>query len=155
MLKTIWSTVWGLVLEQLKQGLAPEQAAWACALGGYLALIPILGVVTVLCIAVAWGLRLNQVVIHAAASLAHPLQFLLLIPFCALGARVFDGPYLDLNLRELLVRIRHSPLDVIQHYGKVGLHGVVVWAAFGPLIVPPLYFVFRGIFRRFLARNRA
>jgi len=152
-LKALWERIWGLILEQLKQGLRPEQAAWACSLGVYLAVIPILGVVTVLCVSVAWSLRLNQVVIHAAASLAHPLQFLLLLPFCALGARVFGGPELDLDLPQLVGRVSTNPLEVARHYGKVGLHGVAVWAVLGPLIVPPLYFLFRGIFRRFNARN--
>jgi uncharacterized protein (DUF2062 family) len=149
MLKRGWEKLWGLVLEQLKQGLAPEPAAWACALGAYIAVLPLLGLTTLACFAVAWALRLNQVLIHTVASLAYPLQFALLLPFYALGARAFGGPELSLSLGELVEKARNAPLQLIQEYWWVGMHGLAVWAGLGLFVVPLLYLGFRALIVRF------
>jgi len=58
------------------------------ALGFVLGTLPIYGVPTLLCIAVARALRLNAVALLAVNQLATPVQLALLIPFARVGWHV-------------------------------------------------------------------
>jgi len=77
----------------LRQGISPGRLALALALGFAIGCIPVVGVPTVLCAAIALLLRLNQPAIQAANYAAMPLQLILIIPFMRLGKWMFGtGP---------------------------------------------------------------
>jgi hypothetical protein len=107
-----------------------------------------LGTVSLLCFLLAWALRLNQPIILTVSWLAYPLQFLCLLPFYALGARLFGGPAMTLSLGELLERVRTAPWAFLHDFWWVGLHGIAVWALLGVLIVPALWAAFRALLIR-------
>jgi uncharacterized protein (DUF2062 family) len=137
------------VLVQLKQGLAPHEAALALSLGLWLGLLPLMGLTTLACLMAALGLRLNLVLMQAVNYLAYPLQLALLLPFYAAGARVFGGPALTLSLGQLLEQARQAPWALMQDLWWVGWHGVAVWAALGLVAVPLLYALAYLLLRRF------
>jgi uncharacterized protein (DUF2062 family) len=73
----------------LRQGISPRRLAVTLALGFAIGCIPVLGLPTVLCAALAFGLRLNLPAIQAANYAAMPFQLALILPFVRLGERIF------------------------------------------------------------------
>jgi uncharacterized protein (DUF2062 family) len=77
----------------LRLGITPRRLALTLALGFAIGCIPVIGVPTVLCAALALTLRLNQPAIQAANYAAMPLQIILIVPFMRLGKWMFAiGP---------------------------------------------------------------
>jgi len=73
------------VAQWLQQGLSPRRLALTLALGFAIGCIPLVGIPTVVCAALALALGLNQPAIQAANYAVMPLQFLLIVPFVRLG----------------------------------------------------------------------
>lgn len=73
------------VAQWLRQGMSPRRLALTLALGFAIGCIPVIGVPTVLCAALALLLGLNQPAIQAANYAAMPLQLILIVPFMRLG----------------------------------------------------------------------
>jgi uncharacterized protein (DUF2062 family) len=69
----------------LRQGISPRRLALTLALGFAVGCIPVVGIPTVLCAALALALRLNLPVIQMANYIAMPLQLILIVPFVRLG----------------------------------------------------------------------
>lgn len=82
----------------LRQGISPRRLALTLALGFAIGCIPVIGIPTLLCTALALALRLNMPAIQAANYAVMPLQLLLIAPFVRLGGWLFGylwqtGPY--------------------------------------------------------------
>ena len=75
----------------LSQGISPRRLALTLALGFAVGCIPVVGIPTVLCAALALGLRLNLPAIQAANYAAMPLQLVLIVPFVRLGGWVVSA----------------------------------------------------------------
>jgi uncharacterized protein (DUF2062 family) len=73
----------------LRQGISPGRLALTLALGFAIGCIPVVGVPTVLCAALALLFGLNQPAIQAANYAAMPLQLILIVPFMRLGKWMF------------------------------------------------------------------
>jgi uncharacterized protein (DUF2062 family) len=78
------------VVDWLGQGMSPRRLALTLALGFAVGCIPVVGVPTVLCAALALGLRLNLPAIQAANYAAMPFQLALIMPFVRLGKLLFS-----------------------------------------------------------------
>ncbi len=113
------------VIDWLRQGISPRRLALTLALGFAIGCIPVIGVPTVLCAAVALGLRLNLPAIQAANYAAMPFQLALIVPFVRLGGKLFSiwgqvspapGALLHLS----------SP-GVFSDLGAVAAHALVAW----------------------------
>ena len=77
----------------LRQGISPRRLALTLALGFAIGCIPMFGVPTLLCAALALLLGLNQPAIQAANYAAMPLQLIMIVPFMRLGKWLFGfGP---------------------------------------------------------------
>ena len=120
----------------LKSGLAPRQLAFTLALGFAIGCIPLLGVTTAICAALALILRLNMPVIQAANWVAMPLQFVLLIPFLKLGQWIFPGKPIAFNPAQLLGQIQAAPWQVFQQMSGLFGHALLAWLlTAGPALV--------------------
>jgi uncharacterized protein (DUF2062 family) len=73
----------------LLQGISPKRLALTIALGFAIGCIPVVGIPTVVCAALAVALRLNLPAIQAANYAAMPLQLVLIVPFMRLGGWLF------------------------------------------------------------------
>ena len=73
------------VAQWLSQGISPRRLALTIALGFAVGCIPVVGIPTLLCAALALTLRLNLPAIQAANYAAMPLQLVLIVPFVRLG----------------------------------------------------------------------
>jgi uncharacterized protein (DUF2062 family) len=69
----------------LQQGLTPRRLALTLALGFAIGCIPVVGIPTLLCGALALALGLNQPAIQAANYAVMPLQLLLIVPLMRFG----------------------------------------------------------------------
>jgi uncharacterized protein (DUF2062 family) len=137
------------ILDQLRQGTAPEQVALTLVLGFTLGIFPILGATTLLCAVAGVRLRLNQPLIQLANYLAYPVQLLLLIPFYRTGEWLFGQPPVPIfSVTDLVARFEAGPLQFLVDYGMVGLYGVVVWALTAPPLAAALYLWLRPLLRR-------
>src|ERR1700722_9466555 len=69
----------------LRQGMSPRRLALTLALGFAIGCIPVVGIPTLVCAALAMALRLNLPAIQAANYAVMPLQLPLIVPFVRLG----------------------------------------------------------------------
>jgi uncharacterized protein (DUF2062 family) len=142
------------VLEQLTQGYSSDAIALTIGVGLAIAVIPVIGVTTILCLLAAWALRLNHPVIQAINWTSYPLQLLLLIPFIRMGEKLFGAPPLKLSLEELVAMGTVDPLGTISRLGTTAAHAVGAWLFVVPLIVAGTYFASRPLLRAVARRAR-
>jgi len=80
-----------LASKWLRQSVSPRRLALTLALGAAVGCIPVVGIPTLICAALAVALRLNLPAMQAANYAVMPLQFLLIVPFVRLGGRIFGS----------------------------------------------------------------
>jgi uncharacterized protein (DUF2062 family) len=112
----------------LRQGVSPRRLALTLALGFAIGCIPVLGVPTVLCVAVALALRLNLPAIQAANYLAMPLQLILIAPFIRMGGWLLASGKGPMPASASLLRF--SPYDVATQMGSLAGHALLAWVLF-------------------------
>lgn len=143
----------GLLRAQLLQGTGPGRLALTLGVGLALAIFPVLGATTALCLAVGIAARLNQPLLQLVNYLAYPLQLALLIPFYRGGEQLFGAaPVPLLSVTDLVQRFEAGPMPFVADYARVGLYGVVVWLLVAPLIVGLAWLALHRPLRR-LARR--
>lgn len=122
---------WEPVVALLRQGLSPARLAVCLALGAWIGVIPVLGVTTIACTLVALVLRLNLVAIQAANWVIYPLQFVLFIPFFAIGARLFGVEPPPLAPSDIQALIDAGMLNAVRTLWDATMHAIVAWAVVG------------------------
>jgi uncharacterized protein (DUF2062 family) len=109
----------------MRQGISPRRLALTLALGFAIGCVPVVGIPTVICAALALAFRLNLPAIQAANYAAMPLQLLLIVPFVRLGGRLHDfGPRQAFNLWTLL---HSSPMAAISLLGGLAGQALLAW----------------------------
>jgi uncharacterized protein (DUF2062 family) len=88
----------------LSQGISPLRLALTLAIGFAVGCIPVIGIPTLLCAALALALGLNQPAIQVANYAAMPLQLALIVPFVRLGGRIISSPVSAQSAQLLLPR---------------------------------------------------
>ena len=107
------------------QGISPRRLALTLALGFAIGCIPVVGIPTVLCGALALALRLNLPAIQAANYAVMPLQLALIVPFVRLGGRLFAfGPSRPFEAGKLL---HTSPLVLFSQMGGMAGQALLAW----------------------------
>ena len=112
----------------LKQGMSPSTLALSLTAGGLLAVFPVFGITTLLCVAFAAVFGLNQIAIQLANYLAYPLQFLLFIPFLRLGERLFNLQPLSINPTTVFEMAWNNFSLFLELYGLAVLSACAAWA---------------------------
>lgn len=122
------------------QGTSPEKIALCLAWGLTLAVFPVIGATTLLCLAAALVLRLNLPAIQAVNYLASPLQLALLLPLIRAGEFLYGAPPLPLSATEILSMVRGTPGLAVATLWNSILRAVVAWALLAPFVLALLYF---------------
>jgi uncharacterized protein (DUF2062 family) len=120
----------------LQQGLSPRRLALTLALGFAIGCIPLVGIPTVVCAALALALGLNQPAIQVANYAVMPLQFLLIVPFVRFGGwLIASRPTPGLQAATLL---HMAPARMMTQMGWMAGQALLAWVV---LAVPAVLFL--------------
>lgn len=136
------------LLAELRQGTSPEAMAAAVAVAFALAIIPILGVTTLLCLLAGRLFRLNHVVMQIVNHACVVLQLALFPLFIRLGEAILQAEPLPISVPAIVEEFNRSWSGLVQKFGLAYLHGLLAWALTVPLCSWGLYWLLRGTFRR-------
>ena len=142
------------VRQQLTQGVSPDKIALTLALGSALALFPILGTTTLLCLAAGILLSLNQPILQAINALCGFIWIPLLIAFVRLGDAVTGESSSNVDFTRMFSLFRQHPGEFFQRFGVTALHGILGWCVAAPFWIPLVYFLIRGPLRAAALRLR-
>lgn len=137
-----------LINDQLKNGLNPRDLALAFALGATLGIMPLVWGTSLICIACACCLRLNQAAVQLANYLVYPLQIVLFVPYLILGEQLFASDFLPENSAQLLGQIRQAPTLFFSHFWPLNLQGLLVWLGSAPLVFGLIFKVIHFLTKR-------
>jgi uncharacterized protein (DUF2062 family) len=140
------------ILALLRMGASPKKLAWSIAVGLLIGINPILGSTTVLCLAVAFVLRLNIAASQVGNHVVYPLQLILIIPFIRLASRVFGTAPMPLSANELLHAAREHPIALSRQLWLWEWHAFVLWAIFAAIAIPLIALALTPLLRRLLKR---
>jgi uncharacterized protein (DUF2062 family) len=130
----------------LRQGTSPRRLALTIALGFAIGCVPVVGIPTVICAALALALRLNLPAIQAANYAAMPLQLLLVVPFVRLGGWLFDvGP---IRAAQTAALLHTPPIQVISQLAGLFGHAMLAWLLIAVPAVLIMTFMLTVLLRR-------
>jgi uncharacterized protein (DUF2062 family) len=130
----------------LRQGISPRRLALTLALGFAIGCIPVVGVPTVLCAALALLLRLNLPAIQAANYAVMPLQLVLIVPFIRFGGWIVSsGPSQAAKAGALL---HAAPLKLLTQLGALAGQAMLAWLLIAVPAVLLLTFSLTPLLRR-------
>jgi uncharacterized protein (DUF2062 family) len=133
---------------QLTQGATPKALAITCAVGATLAIFPLLGFTTFLCILVGVGLKLNQPILQAVNYLLYPIQILLIPVFLKIGEMLTGSEKVSFNPSTVVSEFMADPRIFLANYGMAGLHAVLVWMVLAPILAWIIYQISFKIFNQ-------
>jgi hypothetical protein len=138
-------------VEWLRQGVSPQRLALTLALGIAVGCIPVFGVPTLICAALALALKLNLPAIQAANYAVMPLQLLLVVPFVHLGGRLFgSGRVVDAGL------MLHAPWTaLLTQAGGLAGQALLAWLLIAIPAVALLTALLTALLRRVSALTAA
>ncbi len=152
--RTFWQRrVLDPVVAQLTQGITPEKIALTVSIGSCIALFPILGTTTLLCLLVGIVLRLNQPIIQAVNYLLTPIHIPLIWWMVRTGEWLFGEPHHPFKMRVLANLLWEEPMQFLRVFGLTGLHAIVVWAILAPFWTVLIYHLLLPVLRE-VARVR-
>jgi uncharacterized protein (DUF2062 family) len=128
----------------LRQGISPRRLALTLALGFAIGCIPVIGLPTLVCAAVALALGLNVPAIQAANYVAMPLQLTLIVPFVKLGGRMTStAPRPD-----AAALLRLSPMHMATQLSGMAGQALLAWVLVAIPAVLLLTFALTPMLRR-------
>jgi hypothetical protein len=133
-------------------GASPEKLAWSIAFGLLIGINPILGSTTILCLVLAFVLRLNVAASQLGNHVVYPLQIILIIPFIRLGSRVFHTEAMPLSANQLLHAARKDPIALTRQLWLWEWHAFVLWALIAAVAIPLCALALTPLLRRLLTR---
>jgi uncharacterized protein (DUF2062 family) len=136
------------VKQQLFQGVTPAKLALSLALGVVVSVMPILGITTLVALALSFAFRLNHVAMVAANYAAYPLQIILFIPFFKLGAWITSGRPVPFTLEQIRAELGAGVWPTIVRYADANARALGAWLLVAPLATWLLAFVFRKMLER-------
>lgn len=137
------------LVAELKQGLSAEALSAALVTSLAIAINPIIGTTTVLCLLAGRLFRLNHVVMQTVNHLTYPLQILLIVPFVRLGEKVTGAEPLPLDVGLLVAEFQKSFGGFVAKFGMAYVHGLLGWLLVVPVSAFLLHLMLVPIFRRF------
>lgn len=135
------------IVAQLTQGLTPQKIAMTIAIGSAIAMFPILGTTTLICLAVGIVMRLNQPIIQAVNYACTPLHLTFIVFAFKGGERLFGTAHTRLEFRGMMRMVHEHPMDFVATYSLTALHAIIIWAILVPFWATVVYYVALPIMR--------
>jgi uncharacterized protein (DUF2062 family) len=140
------------IARQLTQGVTPAKIALTLAVGSALALFPILGTTTTLCLLAGIFLGLNQPIIQAVNALCVFIYVPFIVAFVRIGDALSGAARSSLDAALMVSVLRHSPRDFGHQFGTTAYHAILGWSVVAPLWIPVVYLLALGPLRAAAAR---
>jgi uncharacterized protein (DUF2062 family) len=140
------------LLASLRQGVSPDQLALCVAIGVVVGNIPILGISSLLCAAIALAFRLNLPAIQIVQALMAPTQILLIIPFIRLGEWILRVPPQPVSIEKGLELAAQGAGYAIIALGDAILRAGFAWILIAPFAVFLCYKLLSPVFERAAAQ---
>lgn len=135
-------------LNFLKQGISPKKLAWSVSIGLVLGISPLLGMTTLLGLAIALPFRLNVAAVQLVNYLVYPLQLLLLVPYFQIGAFLFGHQSIISSFDQLQQLFQGNVIDALQRLGWLFADAVFIWLFFALPLSIIIYRLCLYIFRK-------
>jgi uncharacterized protein (DUF2062 family) len=153
--RTLWQRrVLDPIVAQLTQGITPEKIALTVAVGGALALFPVLGTTTLLCLLIGILLRLNQPIIQMVNFLCAPIHLPLIYLLIRWGQWLFGVPRVPFSMHFFVNLLWTDPVYFMHRFGSTLFHAIVVWAIAAPFWTAAIYYLLLPMLRE-IARLKA
>jgi uncharacterized protein (DUF2062 family) len=143
------------LLSLLKQGISPNRLALCVAIGVVVGNVPILGISTILCAAIALAFRLNLPAIQLVQAAMAPTQILLIIPFVRLGEWLLRVPPQSVSIKEGLALVAQGAGHAIVALWDAMVHAGFAWVLLAPFAIFFIYRILTPVFARAAARMRS
>lgn len=130
----------------LTQSISPRRLALTLALGLAIGCIPVFGISTLVCAALAFALRLNLPAIQAANYAVMPLQILLIFPFIRLGGWLMPSGQVQAARASGFTHA--SPLVLMHQFGSLAIQAMLAWLILAVPTVILLTALFTPLLRR-------
>jgi uncharacterized protein (DUF2062 family) len=141
------------IAAQLTQGITPEKIALTLSVGSALALFPILGTTTLLCLLAGILLRLNQPIIQIVNALCTPLHLPVIYFMVRLGSWMFDVPSAHMGIRMMNHMLWDDPKEFLERFGQTAIHAIAAWSIIFPFWVTIVYLLALPVLREALRRR--
>jgi uncharacterized protein (DUF2062 family) len=133
----------------LRQGISPQRLALTLALGFAIGCIPVVGIPTLVCAALAFTLRLNLPAIQAANYVVMPLQLMLVLPFVRLGGWLISSSHNQAVQAVKSGALLHTaPLRLVTQVGWLAGQALLAWLVIAIPAVLFLTFTLNLLLRR-------
>jgi len=140
------------ILAFLKQGMTPNKLALSISLGFCFGLFPIVGITTLLCLAISLILKLNVAAMQLINYLVYPVQLIIIIPLIHLGSYITGVNPIPYSIQEIIDIVNKDMYQAFELLGVATLMGILAWV----IIIVPLsviiYIILRMVFFK-LART--
>jgi uncharacterized protein (DUF2062 family) len=143
----------GSASQWLLQGISPPRLALTLALGCAIGCIPVVGIPTLVCAALALTLKLNLPAIQAANYAVMPLQLVLIVPFIRLGGWLVASQAKQTLAAGALLHT--SPLHMVTEVGSLAGQALLAWLVIAIPSVLVLTFTLTLLLRRIPALAEA
>ena len=140
------------LLTFLSQGIAPDRLALCVGIGVVVGNVPILGISTILCAAIALAFRLNLPAIQLVQAAMAPTQILLIIPFVRLGEWLLRIPPQPVSIKEGLALVAQGAGHAIVALWDAIVHAGFAWVLLAPFAIFLIYRKLTPVFERAAAR---
>jgi len=137
------------LLKMLEQNISPEKLALTVSVGAILAVFPVFGTTTILCVIFAFIFRLNQVAIQIVNYAAYPLWAVFLLPFYKIGGILSQSSVINLSVEQIMTLFREDIWGFFQSLGFATLYAIAAWMLICPFAAAILYFITLPIFRKY------
>jgi uncharacterized protein (DUF2062 family) len=144
--KRSMSTGSEIVTQSLRQGISPRRLALTLALGFAIGCIPLIGIPTLACAALAFFLRLNLPAIQAANYFAMPLQILLIAPLVRVGGWLIASN--NVGVLRSGSFLHATPMHALSQASSLAGQALLAWF----VLAAPVVLLLTGILTIFLRR---
>jgi uncharacterized protein (DUF2062 family) len=144
------------IAAQLTQGITPEKVALTLAVGSALALFPIFGTTTLLCLLAGIVLKLNQPIIQLVNMMCATIHFPLIVCLFRMGHLMFGVPYTHIGLgmiHHMLDTFWEDPTKFFERFGVDAVHAIAAWAVLAPFWMVITYVLSLPVLREVLRRR--
>lgn len=140
------------LIHLLRVGASPRRLAWSLAVGAVIGINPIVGSTTLVCLGVAFTVRLNLIASQIANHLCFPIQLALVLVYLRAGEILFRTGPLPVATDAFLHTLTRHQWSTAQLLWTWEWHAIAVWLLAAAILTPLLAAALHPLLNRLLLR---